>query len=79
MTIEQWALNYLATTPDPGLMPWQYAIGALIMGVIMFGIVSFIGEVIGGVSERVGDSLIMVSLPAGGLFALVAWIIMVSG
>lgn len=57
----------------------QYTIGAFIMGIIVFVAVSFAGEVLMHVSRRAGGCLILASLPAGGLFALVAWVIMVSG
>ncbi len=79
MNFEQWLLNYNATHPAPVLTSDQMLIGAVAMGVCVFLAVSLAGDVVSIFSKRAGGCLILLSLPAGGLFALVAWGIMVSG
>ncbi|MCL4867821.1 MAG: hypothetical protein KJ063_02535 [Anaerolineae bacterium] len=65
--------------PAPDLTAGEMLVGAVVMGLIVFIVVAWVGEMVMSVSKRLGAAIVLVSLPAGGLFALAAWVIMLTG
>lgn len=77
--LEQWMIRTMEANPAPNLSLGEYAIGAIIMGIIVFVVVSFIGEGVMRVHRGAGRLIVVLSLPLGGLFAIGAFTIMVTG
>lgn len=65
--------------PAPVLTVGEMAFGAAVMGLILFLVLAFIGEGIMHVNRGVGRFIVVLSLPLGGLFAIGAFVIMVTG
>lgn len=64
--------------PAPVLTVGEMAFGAFIMGLIVFLVLAFIGEITMHISKRLGRFIVVVSLPLGGLFAIGAFALMVT-
>lgn len=65
--------------PAPVLTVGEMAIGAFVMGVVVFVVLAFIGEITMHISKGLGRFIVVVSLPLGGLFAVWAFVLMVTG